>query len=192
MKHKQTGVRHPRWIGLPGTLVLAVTALACGGDAPPEPSEAPAAPEPAATPAADLPATDAEAVWEYLQRTDYRANWDYWPERAALYAGQEPHGMLLTTYVNSIAAAALTSGAPSMPAGAIIVKENWMPDSTYAAATVMYKSPGFDPENNDWWWLKRLADGTVEASGQGAGCINCHRGVQANDYIWTSTLGGGE
>ena len=54
----------------------------------------------------------------------------------------------------------------------------------------MYKVDGYDADNNDWWWMKRLADGTVEAEGQAAGCINCHGGQRANDFIWTSQLGG--
>ena len=171
---------------LPAVFLLA----ACGGDAPEPPAEPPAEPVPATTISADGPEANADAVWQYLQDEAYRDNWDLWPNRGELYTGQEPHGMLLTTYVNAVAAQALATGVEAMPAGAIIVKENYMPDSTFAAATVMYKSPGFDAENNDWWWLKRLADGTVEASGKGAGCINCHRGMQANDYVWTSQLQG--
>lgn len=172
-------------------LSAAFALVACGGEAPEPDTTPPVEPAPTTTVSAEIPEPDADAVWQHLQDEDYRENWDLWPDRGELYTGQEPHGMLLTTYVNSIAADALANGARAMPAGAIIVKENYMPDSTFAAATVMYKSPGFDAENNDWWWLKRLADGTVEASGKGAGCINCHRGVRANDYIWTSQLQGG-
>ncbi len=75
-----------------------------------------------------------------------------------------------------------------MPAGAIVVKENYMMDSTLAAVTVMYKSPGFNPEHNDWYFIKRLADGTVEVQGRGMGCQNCHGGVKANDYLFTSPI----
>lgn len=39
------------------------------------------------------------------------------------------------------------NGVGSMPSGAILVKENYMPDSTLAATTVMYKVDGFDPGN---------------------------------------------
>jgi hypothetical protein len=127
-------------------------------------------------------------VWAHLEGEAYAANWDLYPGRGELYTGAMPHGMLLTTYVNSIAAEGLASGAELLPAGSIIVKENYMPDSTFAATTVMYKVPGFDADNNDWWWLKQLADGTVEASGRGVGCISCHRGVAAMDYVWTKQL----
>lgn len=177
----------PRTVFAVPVLLLA----ACGGDAP---QEEPEAEEVVVTAAAEAPGPEAnaDAVWSHLTAEDYRATWSLWPGRGELYTGQEPHGMLLTTYVNSIAAQGLAVGADRLPAGSIIVKENYMPDSTYAAATVMYKVPGFDPDNNDWWWLKRLADGTVEASGQGQGCINCHRGVQGTDYVWTIQLDAAE
>ena len=65
-----------------------------------------------------------------------------------------------------------------------------MPDSTVAAITVMYKVEGYDPANNDWYWVKRLADGTIEVQGRGAGCIGCHGAQKGNDYIFTGSLSG--
>jgi len=62
--------------------------------------------------------------------------------------------MLLTTYVNDLARDALTNGVSLMPAGAIIVKENYMPDSTLAAVTAMHKVSDYDPAHNDWYWAK--------------------------------------
>jgi hypothetical protein len=137
-----------------------------------------------------LPDTTGAAVWSYLEAADYRANWELWPGKGELYAGQEPHGALLTTYVNPAAHEAATSMAGSMPAGAIVVKENYMPDSTLAAITIMYKVEGYDPANNNWYWVKRLADGTIEVEGRGAGCIGCHAAQKSNDYIFTGSLSG--
>ncbi len=139
-----------------------------------------------------MPDTTGAALWSYLESADYRANWELWPDKGELYPGQEPHGALLTTYLDPAAYEALTGMAESMPAGAIIVKENYMPDSTLAATTVMYKVEGYDADHNDWYWLKVLADGTIEVQGRGAGCIACHGTQAANDYIFTGTLGGGE
>lgn len=52
--------------------------------------------------------------------------------------------MLLTTYANTTAYQALQAGqVADLPPGSIIVKENWMPDSTFDAATVMYKVDGY-------------------------------------------------
>jgi hypothetical protein len=136
------------------------------------------------------PDTTGAAVWEYLGAVDYTANWELWPEKGELYTGQEPHGVLLTTYLNPAANEAVTGMAGSMPVGAIIVKENYMPDSTLAAITIMYKVAGYDPDNNDWYWVKRLADGTIEVEGRGAGCIACHTAQRDNDFIFTGSLGG--
>ena len=105
--------------------------------------------EPAVAAAAQ-PDTTGAAMWAYLQEVGYQSNWQPWPGKGELYSGQEPHGMLLTTYLNDVAAGALTAQAGSMPEGAIVVKENYMPDSSLAAVTVMYKRSGYNPEHNDW------------------------------------------
>ncbi len=137
---------------------------------------------------ASAPDTTAEALWSYLEHEDYQNNWALWPGKGELYEGQEPHGALLTTYLNPMALDAYTNKAGSMPAGAIIVKENYTPDSTLAAVTVMYKSEGYNPQHSDWFWLKRLADGAVEVQGRGQGCISCHSGQDDNDYLFTGSL----
>lgn len=135
------------------------------------------------------PDTTAAGLWAHLQGSNYRESWATWPGKGELYEGQEPHGMLLTTYLNSLALDAVTNMAGSMPPGAVVVKENFAPDSTYAAATIMYKAAaGYDTTNNNWFWLKRTADGTIEAQGRVAGCIGCHGQQRANDFIFTGAL----
>ena len=140
--------------------------------------------------------TTGAAVWAHLQDEDYQANWQLWPDKGTLYTGQEPHGMLLTTYLNDVAYAALTGDATVMPEGAVIVKENYTPDSTLAAVTVMYKaSAGYNPDHNDWFFTKHLPDGMLDQSPDGMplegrldGCQNCHTAQKANDYLFTSQL----
>lgn len=135
------------------------------------------------------PDTTGQGLWTYLQEANYRENWTHWPGKNPLYRGTEPHGMLLSTYVNDPALDALTNGAGALPHGAILVKENYTPDSTLAAVTVMYKAPaGYDPERNDWFWVKRNADGTFEAQGRAAGCQACHSQSQ-HDYVMTPLPG---
>ncbi|MFU8813834.1 MAG: cytochrome P460 family protein [Pseudomonadales bacterium] len=137
----------------------------------------------------DLPEPDAEAVWNYLNEANYEQEWQLWPGTQARYEGTEPHGMLLTTYVNSAAYEALTEFPGQMPRGSIIVKENYTPDEELAAVTVMYKAEqGYNPEHNDWYWLKRQVDGTVDATGRAEGCQACH-GVSDKDYLRTPLPG---
>lgn len=168
-----------------GLTVIGVLGL--GGCAQDEPADQPEeAPAPAQMQAA-RPDTTAGALWAHLEQADYRT-WPLWPGKATLYTGTEPHGMLLTTYLNGAALDAVTNKAGRMPAGAVIVKENYMPDSTLAAITIMYKAPGYNSQVGDWFFMKRLADGTVEASGRVAGCQGCHASKAANDYLFTGSL----
>ena len=140
----------------------------------------------------ELPDTTSVSVLAYLEEVDYQNNedWNLWPGLGEKYTGQEPHGMLLTTYLNPLAYDALTGKKGSMPNDAIIVKENYTPEGEFAANTVMYKKSGYNPEHNDWFWLKVLADGTVANEGMVPGCQACH-GLperKANDYIITGPL----
>ncbi len=76
-----------------------------------------------------MPDTTATALWAHMEESGY-TDWATWPGKGELYVGTEPHGMLLTTYVNALALDAITNKAGAMSAGAIVVKENYMPDST--------------------------------------------------------------
>ncbi len=173
--------------------LAALAAGACGQSDEPESEEA----EPTLQAVAEADTTGA-AIWAHLQESDYRSTWTLWPEKGELYTGQEPHGMLLTTYLNDVALQALSSGGSRMAPGAIIVKENYMPDSTLAAVTTMFKVEGYNPDVNDWFFTKHLASGELDRTpggmameGRLPGCTNCHRAMQANDYLFTGQLGGG-
>ena len=146
-----------------------------------------------ATVSASMPGTeDAGALWAHLEEEGYKS-WNLWPGKGEHYPGGAPHGATLTTYLNATAAHALDQGAASMPAGSIIVKENYMPDGTLDAVTTMYKVTGYNPDAGDWHWVKYHPDGTVFADGMAQGmvpgCIACHTGKADNDYIFTSNLG---
>ncbi len=175
--------------------VLALSVLAwtaCGGS-----EDGSEADDTAAMPSAPDPDTTGAAMWAHIQGVDYRANWTLWPEKGQFYVGGEPHGMLLTTYMNDVALEALNAQAGSMPDGAIVIKENYMPDSTFAAVTVMYKRSGYNAEHNDWFFTKHLPSGVLDTMPNGmdmegrlAGCQNCHLGVKANDYLFTAPITG--
>lgn len=146
-------------------------------------------------PAMAMPQASGSALWAYLQGVDYRTNWRLWPGKGEKYPGTEPHGMLLTTYVNDVGYDAITNAAGAMAANTIVVKENYMPDGTLAAITTMYKVEGYNPEAGDWHWVKFLPDGRVDMDGMAQGkvemCIGCHGGRADNDYLFTGSLSGG-
>ena len=136
----------------------------------------------------ELPDTSSDSLIAYLEEVDYQENWGLWPGLGEKYPASEPHGMLLTTYLNPAALSALNDKAGRMANDAIIVKENYTAEGAFAANTVMYKKEGYNPDHNDWFWLKVLADGTVEKEGRVEGCQACHGQTGANDYIWTGPL----
>jgi hypothetical protein len=159
-----------RWIH--GAAILATIAgAACGDDESPT----------AFVPVAD---TTAVSLWSHLQSANYQS-WRMWPGKTARYTGSEPHGMLLTTYVNDRAYNALTSGAATMPAGAVIVKENYMPNGTYDAATVMHKVPGYDSQNGNWFWAKYDPNGVAAVAGRVMDCYECHAAARQRDFLMT-------
>ncbi|MEX2284871.1 MAG: cytochrome P460 family protein [Gemmatimonadota bacterium] len=164
--------------------IIVIGLTACGGDQPAEDAADETVPAVTATPS--LPDTTEAALWAYLQQSDYQQNWRLWPGKEHLYKGTEPHGMLLTTYVNELAHDALTNGAASLPAGAIVVKENYMPDSILAAVTTMYKSQGFNAQHQDWFFAKHDPQGKAEVAGRAEMCQACHQKAPAGNYLYTA------
>ncbi|MGH7468287.1 MAG: cytochrome P460 family protein [Longimicrobiales bacterium] len=144
------------------------------------------APQAAAPATSNLPDTTAAALWAYLRQVDYSQNWRLWPGKDRLYKGTEPHGMLLTTYVNDLALDALTNGAQNMPPGALIVKENYMPDSTLAAITTMYRVQGYDAQHQDWFFAKHDPQGKVEVAGRVQMCQSCHQTAAGGGYLFST------
>lgn len=141
------------------------------------------------------PDTTGASLWTYLQQSNYQAAWPKWPEKPAFYEGKEPHGMLLTTYVNPFALGAVNTRAGVMPDGAIVVKENYTPDSTLAAITVMRKVAGYNPDHNDWFFAKFLPSGELDSGPEGMAlegrvpsCQACHGRQRGNDYLFTSEI----
>jgi hypothetical protein len=91
----------------------------------------------------------------------------------------------LKLYANDIAIQAVKHGKP-LPEGSILVKENYGKDKkTLVAITPMYKVKGYNPDDRNWLWAKYKKDGTIEAAGKVEGCIQCHRNVKEDDYLFS-------
>jgi len=116
-------------------------------------------------------------VWSHLQRADYR-QWRLWPATSPMSQGTEPHGVLLTTYLNDRAYGSLTGGEGPLPAGSMIVKESFGQDTTLRDITVMYVVEDYDPRNNDYFWAQYDPAGMVQAAGRVEMCQECHRAAE--------------
>ncbi|MCB1809986.1 MAG: cytochrome P460 family protein [Candidatus Competibacteraceae bacterium] len=118
------------------------------------------------------------------------------------YPGQHPHGAVLQNVDGMLTVNGVTSP--------VIVKNNYggegvsvenvtrNPSQYLAAVTVMYKRPGYDPDNNDWFWAKYLPDGSLDKNPKGmalagrvakvdppGGCIACHSAAPGGDMVFT-------
>ena len=117
------------------------------------------------------------------------------------YRGQHPHGAVLDTIEGPVTVGGHT--------GVAIVKRNYGgdnvstanvatdPNAYLKAITVMYKrESGYDGDNQDWFWAKYLADGSLDknpagmqlagrvAKGKPAGCIACHTAAPGGDMVF--------
>lgn len=136
---------------------------------------------------AKAPEANGQAVIDYLNQQNYQG-WQLWPGKSELYAGTQPHGAFLTTYVSPGAYKAIEGKQGAIPSGEFVVKENYSPEKKLAAVTVMYKQAGYNPAGGDWFWLKYAPDGTIQKEGRVGGCIGCHTAVQANDWLFIGSV----
>jgi cytochrome P460 len=139
-------------------------------------------------PEPDLPPLSAETIsaevlWDRIAVESDYTDYGFWPGHEGDSPGQSPHGAFHRIYVNRTLLSALPIANRTAPNGTLIVKDNLNSAREIDSITVMAKIDGFDPENGDWYWAKYGPDGSVQAAGALAGCITCHAGVAANDYV---------
>ena len=132
--------------------------------------------------------TTGASMWKHITKDKPYTKWSLWPGTTKMYEGTQPHGALLTTYVSLGAKQAIEKKKGKFSQGALIVKENYTPDKTLAAITVMYKAKGYNPEAGDWFWAKFNPDGSVDKEGKVGGCIKCHADKADNDWVFTGDL----
>ncbi len=124
-----------------------------------------------------------------------------WKLTTAVYDGQSPHGKFLRLYQTYV-----TVDRKSYP---IIVKDNFGgrgatkkrvekdPADYLKAVTIMLeREEGYDPDNDNWYWVKYDKRGQVlknpkemllagrVAKGMPAGCIACHGQADGGDYLF--------
>ena len=121
--------------------------------------------------------------------------------RTTPYEGIDPHGKMLETFY--------TTATINGHTGNLVIKRNFGPEGVSAeqvlaepdkhlgAITVMFqREDGYDPDNQNWFWVKYLPDGSLDknpkgmalagmvAKGASKGCIACHSAE--DDYLYTT------
>jgi hypothetical protein len=139
----------------------------------------------------------ANALWIGMK------GYDGWRMKSDFYPGKSPHGKILRMYDNIVT----VEGKPYN----VIVKDNFGgegatlesvakdPTKYLMAVTAMVqREPGYDPEDNNWFYAKYPPDGTIDknekgmalagrvAKGMDTGCIACHRNAGGNDFIFSN------
>ncbi|QEG20171.1 hypothetical protein [Mariniblastus fucicola] len=142
--------------------------------------------------------------WQFLMGNNYK-NWAPAPgQDGDFYSGQVPHGALLKMYINRAAA----SDVDGLRIGSVVVLENYRSDRSLKTISVMYRTEGFNPSANDWYWVEYNPDGTVvkeSSTGQPQGqsgtamlvsskstkllgkssrCISCHDQAEGSDFAF--------
>ena len=143
-----------------------------------------------------------DQFWKYLIGNNYK-NWSPGPGQTGdFYTGQNPHGALLKMYLNRTAA----GRTQDFPMGSVIILENYRADKSLRTISVMYRTDGFNPQGNDWYWIEYHPDGTVVKStsaddskinnvslnggnmqktmGRASNCISCHQGGEGVDFVF--------
>jgi len=148
-----------------------------------------------------------DQFWKYLVGNNYK-NWSPGPNKSAGFVrGKEPHGPYVKTYVNRTAAGSVDD----MELGSVVIMENYREDQSLKTISVMYRTAGFNPSGNDWYWIEYEPDGSVVPSaneadrprnrirnvslttsskhrmmGKSAQCIQCHQSAAGNDFVFSN------
>jgi len=130
------------------------------------------------------PGADPAKLYRYINLPKpYAQRWTVWREKGKMYAGKEPHGSFLTTYLNKEALDSLKAGKV-MADGSVIVQENYGTDRKLESLMVAYKIKGYSAETGDWFCAKYgPMDGYVFESGEASSCSKCHRENRIDDYF---------
>ncbi len=137
------------------------------------------------TPDGPQPATGA-ALWELITVTDPYEAWAQFPEAQGTIDSAPPHGPFANVFINAAVESAIGNFTGQLPENSIIVKESFDENRMESgdSITVMWKVPGFNSANNDWFFGRFEFDGTIRAEGNIAGCASCHGAQALNDFIF--------
>lgn len=163
----------------------------------------------------------AEKFWNYLLSNNYK-HWspaagksaDHFASQTVGGTGmRSPHGANVKMYVNRTAA----SNPDSLPVGSVLILENYRQDKSLETISVMYRTPGFNPSANDWYWVNYNPDGSITSTqrdgmissigsngisqasaaaplpkklvGRSQACIQCHKSGGADLVFFNNRLG---
>jgi hypothetical protein len=129
------------------------------------------------------PSEDAAAVQAWLDQRFYET----WEAEPFAHISKGPHFGYVRTYVNDAAFEGLTSGAASLPRGAVAVKVVYgVSLAEVQGYALSYKIAEESAQGDGWYWFERF-DGNEIMSARGAStfCAECHVEAPNVDLIKT-------
>ena len=122
---------------------------------------------------------NADSLWQAMSGHE---QWAPFEGHEGLQPGVSPHGKFVRVFVNPIGAD--TQEAPAY--GTIIVKENYSSEdlTSLESLTIMQRSEGYDPDNDDWFWARYTPAGELTHSGKVESCSNCHFDAGGDDFVF--------
>ncbi len=140
----------------------------------------------------------AKDLWSAMQRAGLVGK-D--AKRTQLRVGTHPHGAILESSMETITVNDVTSTLVikhSYRGNGVTIEQALADPATFLEdITVMFKrEEGYDTANQNWFWAKYNADGSLDATPNGVqlggrvakgkpkGCIACHSKAFGNDYLF--------
>lgn len=124
-------------------------------------------------------------LWQELEKAKLNST------PATLYVGGPPHGkvreVLEGMIDNQRVIVKRNFGGPGVSIDTVSKNRA----KYLKAVTVMIQRKAYDVKNNDWFWVKYKADGSLhtapnklQLTGKVKGCISCHSSASGNDLVF--------
>jgi len=119
-------------------------------------------------------------------QADFATSSEFFTRMAKVEKGRSdsPHNLVRIFYSANLKPV-ITEASFSTSVGTVAIKQqDRNGDGVIENVLAMIKQPaGYDPDNGDWLYEQRAADGTLQNSGKTAFCIGCHQGFSATDFL---------
>jgi len=127
----------------------------------------------------------AQTLWDHFQGARHWQSpegWDGLP--ASTLEAEGEHGAYTEIRMNRLAAG--TIGGDVLPGGVLVTADYDEDGETLLQWTAMKKIPGYDPDNDDWFWARYSPEGEVKLKGTLNDCIYCH--LNGTDLVYSAWL----
>jgi len=120
-------------------------------------------------------------------KADFRTSGEFFSLMSGMKQGTSPHGKVQVWYSKDLKDLVGLASFKA-PVGAVSIKP-FEAGSATGLAVMVKKERGYDPENGDWLYEMRSADGAVLSrggklmSGKISMCIGCHTAAADKDYL---------